>query len=371
MKDKKVRVLEITSGLSTEGIGQFLLNVYENINKEEIDISFALATKYQQYYEKRLIDQGAKIFRTYEIGDGVIAKIKHFNNLIKVLKKHGPFDVVHTHMDFFNGINLLAAFICRVPIRISHAHSCADIQYLSSLKRIYNFFMRELIKIFSTNKLGCSNEANKYMNGVVDGVVINNGIDIRKFKYKKNRNYKLDLDKNKINFITIGRIEEVKNPIFTVELIRAMRELNLNIHLYWIGVGTLESKVRQLIDNYNLSNEITLLGRRNDVADILRDIDYMILPSKWEGLPIVLIEAQVAGVPCFISDSISEDANFGLCTVLSLKKGPKYWARKINELIENKSFNNQVNSSLLEEYDIRNVVNKLGKIYLGEFKYNK
>lgn len=365
---KKIKVLEISSGISTEGIGQFLLNVYENINKEDIEINFALATKYEQYYEKRLIDQGAKIFRTYEIGDGLVGKIKHFNNLIKILKEQGPFDIIHTHMDFFNGINLLAAFICRVPVRISHAHLSIDKCQIGNLKKFYNFFMRGLIKIFSNNKLGCSNEANIYMNGVMNGIVINNGIDIEKFKYIQNENYKLAVDKKKINFVTIGRIEDQKNPFFTVEFIREMKELDPNIHLYWVGVGTLENEIRELVSNYNLNNEITFLGRRNDVDGILKEIDYMIFPSKWEGLPIVLVEAQMSGVPCFISDSISKDANFGLCTVFNLSDGAKYWAQQINEMIDKKSFNNKINNSLLEEYDIRNVVKKLEKIYLGEYK---
>ena len=87
--NKKIRVLEVVSGLSTEGIGSLLLNVYENMDKEDVEISFALATKYEQLYEKRLINQEAKIYRTSENRERITDKVKHYINLIKIIKKEG------------------------------------------------------------------------------------------------------------------------------------------------------------------------------------------------------------------------------------------------------------------------------------------
>lgn len=362
---KKIKVLEVTSGISTEGIGQFLLNVYENINKEDIEINFALATKYEQYYEKRLIDQGAKIFRTYEIGDGFIAKIKHFNNLMKILRKYGPFDVIHTHMDFFNGINLLAGFICRVPVRISHAHLSTDKSQLSKFKKVYNFFMRSLIRIFATNKLGCSNEANKYINGVGvnddKSIVVNNGISFERFNNKYKKRFVQD---ETVKFITIGRIEEVKNPFFIVDIINEFYILRKDVELLWVGVGTLESEVKRRIAEYNLSDNVKMLGRRDDVDLILQEVDFMLFPSKYEGLGIALVEAQLAGIPAFISNTIPKEADLGLCTILELEDSAKEWARKIDLYIREKKYNNCLDNSKASKFNIKETVKDLEDIYI-------
>ena len=364
--NKKIRVLEVVSGLSPEGIGTFVLNVFENIDKDKVEISFALATEYKQFYEERLLKQGAKIYRTYEIGDGLTGKLKHFINIIKIIKKEGPFDVVHSHMDFFNGINLFAAFIARVPLRISHAHIEMDRKYLSTSKKIYNSIMRFFIRIFSNKKVGCSQNANLYINGVFENsIVVNNGINLDKFRgiYGLKKHVDVNIDSNKINFITIGRIEEQKNPVFIVEIINELKKLNSNIHLYWVGVGTLENRIKEMIKEYNLDEYITLLGKRSDIPDLLSNMNFMLFPSKWEGLGIVLIEAQSAGVPCFISNTIPKEANLGLCTVLDLDRNAKEWSNKINMYIREKSYNNKVNEEVLNLYNIKNVVKKLEKIY--------
>lgn len=362
---KKIKILEISSGISTEGIGQFLLNTYENINNDSIEISFALATKYEQFYEKRLINNGAKIFRTYEIGEGIIGKIKHFINLIKILKKYGPFDIIHTHMDFFNGINLLAAFICRVPIRISHAHLATDKSQLNKLKKAYNFFMRSLIKVFSTNNLGCSKEANKYINGINindnKNIVINNGINFERF----NNEYKQkSLEGGIIKFITIGRIDDAKNPYFIVDIMKELSELREDIELFWVGVGSLETQIKQKIIDYNLSNKIKMLGRRDDIDLILREVDFMLFPSKYEGLGIALIESQISGVPAFISNTIPKEADLGLCTILDLEDSAKEWARKIDLYIREKKYNNCLDKNKSSKFDIKETVKVLENIYI-------
>lgn len=360
--NKKIRVLEVVSGLSPEGIGTFVLNVFENIDKDKVEISFALATEYEQFYEDRLLKQGAKIYRTYEIGYGLIGKVRHFINLIKIIKKEGPFDVVHSHMDFFNGINLFAAFIARVPLRISHAHINVDKKYLSKLKLIYNSFMRCLIRIFSNKKVGCSIGANIYVNGCNNEKnIINNGIDLDKFNVEKKKK-----NKNEISFITIGRIESAKNPIFIVEIMNELVKRNRNIKLKWIGVGSLQKEVSDLIGRLDLNNNIQLLGKRSDIPNLLAQSDFMIFPSKWEGLGIVLIEAQAAKVPCFISNAIPKEADIGLCTILDLKDSAEIWSENIIKSIENMSYKKQLNKNLLEQYNIKNVCRKIEIIYGGE-----
>lgn len=366
--NKKIRVLEIVHGLAPGGIESFLINIFENINKDEFEVSFALATDYHQFHEDRLINEGAKIYKTCDL-NGINKKIKHFFNLIKLLKEEGPFDVVHSHIDFFNGVNLLAAFIAGVPIRISHSHNTnsanTNRETSSIFINIYRKFMRFLINRYSTDIVGCSEDANKYMYGkkYTKAKVIYNGLDIDKFKTINYVEENLDVDNKKLNLVTIGRLCEQKNSKFIVEIIRELKKINENVYLRWIGKGPQESEVKSLIEKYGLKNNIELLGSRKDIPYILSKMDYMVFPSKWEGLGIVLVEAQAASIPCFISDRIPEEADLGLCTKISLENTSYEWAEKINNYIETKTYNNKLDKDKLTKYDIKNVTKSLEEIY--------
>ena len=353
----KIKVLEICGGLSTEGIGVFLLNTFENIDREKFEIHFALATKYKQVFENQIISNGGKIHRTYEIGDGMIGKLKHGINLYKLIKKE-KYEVVHSHMDFFNGLNLLVAFLARVPLRISHAH-VANNHHPSFLATLYYWVMRNLISLFSNKKLGCSVAANQFVNK--QGKVIFNGINIQKFRNKEQPfPENIVFDEEKKNIATVGRIDDAKNPFFIVNIIEELKKINRNFHFYWIGFGSLSKEVEQLILAKNLENEVSLLGTRNDVEKILNKMDVFILPSKYEGFGIVLAEAQAAGLPCLISENVPSDVNVGLCKTLELEKGEKNWALQINEILYNFEEPKSLN---FENIDIRNTIIQIQNEY--------
>ena len=360
-QNKKIKVLEICGGLSTEGIGVFLLNTFENIDKKKFDIHFALATKYKQVFEDRIIANGGKIYRTHEIGEGIKGKLKHLINLYKIIKKD-KYDVVHSHMDFFNGLNLFVAFLARAPLRISHAHIANNSQ-LSLIQKIYYALMKIFIRLFSNKGLGCSDEANEFING--KGKVIYNGVDVDKFQ-KKDYCFPNDIrfDKDYKNLITVGRIDNQKNPLYIVEIIYFLSKIRKDFHFYWIGTGSLYNEVKKKINELKIDDKITLLGSRNDVEVFLSHMDVFILPSKYEGFGIVLAEAQVAGLRCFISEKIPKNANLGLCEVIDLNKGANAWAQKINSyfLDHDKAI---LSIQELNKIDIRNTILSLQNEYLN------
>jgi glycosyltransferase EpsF len=362
---KKIKVLQVSHGLAPGGIEAFLLNVFENIDREKIQMDFAVAADGKQFHEDRVLNQGAKVYHTSDL-NGMKNKIKHFYRLIKLLKKEGPFDVVHSHIDFMNGINLLAAYIAGVPIRISHAHSTHSAGGVSAkstnLVKVYRFFMRFLITSFSNKYLGCSEEANKYMYGKTrlnKCTFIPNGIDLTKFKsIVKIKDYEL------INFIAIGRFVAAKNCLFMAEVLFELSKIRQDFKMNWIGVGPLEEKVKKYIAKNDMEKYISFLGSRNDIADLLSKSDFMIFPSLWEGLPVTLIEAQATNTPCFISNIITEEADVGLCTKISLEKSAFEWAKELNSHIENKTFKNELNQKKLDFFNIKNLAIQMEKIYL-------
>lgn len=358
---EKIKVLQVTSGLGTVGTNIFPITVMENLDKHKYKRYFFITCDNKQFYEERVVESGVEIIRGNEL-NGLKNKLKHFFNLIKILKKE-DIDVMHTHMDFFNGINLLAAFLAKTPIRVCHSHNTESNRGYTKknyILIIYRFFMRVLINTFSTDKLGCSDEANKFMYGKKynDDKFIFNGVDLQRFK----NNSLLKRDKL-INFITIGRMSEQKNSLFLLNIMKELKILRDDFILYWVGNGPLMNKIKEQIKIDELYNNIMLLGMREDIPILLNKSDFMILPSKWEGLPITLIEAQASNIPCFISDTITDDVNLGLCTKISLKYTAKQWAKKINDFINNKTYNNSLDLNKLNQFDIKNTVRQIEKIY--------
>lgn len=356
---RKTKILQVCGGLSTEGIGVFLLNTFENINQNKFVVDFAVATKYQQTFENRIKNKGGKILRTYEIGDGPLGKIMHSYNLYKIIRL-GKYDVVHSHMDFFNGINLLIAFIAGARMRISHAHVSA-IQSNTFIKKMYYIIMRSFITLFATERIGCSQNANKLINK--HGTIILNGIDLDKFTpYTTVFPEEIALN-NKKRLITVGRISDVKNPFFLVDIINELSYLRKDFVFYWIGSGSLDSAVKNIIKEKKLNEYCKFLGVKNNIYNYLPLMDLFILPSKHEAFPTVLLEAQAAGLVCVISDKITDSINYGLCNKISLKEGPLIWAKQINKFLNDKKFEKQLSN--LEQVDIKNTIKILENVYLN------
>lgn len=368
---KKIRVLEVAHGLAAGGIESFLLNVFENIDKDKFEITFALACNGKQFHEDRVLEQGSKVYHTSDL-NGIANIIKHFFRLIKVLKTEGPFDVVHSNIDFFNGINLLAAFIAGIPIRISHSHNTnsagGNSENPTLLIKLYRFIMKVLINTFSTDRLGCSQAANHYMHGVnwKQSKVIYNAIDLRRYSKDNWPNINPpNFDCEKINFITIGRMCVQKNSLFIIDIICELSKIRNDIHFTYIGTGPLENEIKEQVIENKLENIITFLGITNNIPEILSAMDIFLFPSRWEGLPVTLVEAQAMSLPCLISDTITPEADLGLCTMLSLKEDAKTWAKRINCYINNKSYNNKIDKEKLKKFDITSAIKEIEHIYCG------
>lgn len=373
----KKRILYIMHGLAPGGIEAFALNVLEHIDREKLEISFALATTGRQYHEDRVVNSGSKVYKTSDL-DGLRNMAAHFFRLLRLLREQGPFDTVHSHIDFFNGINLLAAFIAGVPVRISHSHnthSAAAVDRKTPLKvKLYRFVMKGLIRLFSTHRLGCSEAANTYMYGRSwtrdeNSRVIKNGIHVERYRHtgcdRTELQKRLGLPEGKLHFLTVGRMSEQKNSLFVVEVMKELMKIRHDVHFTWVGTGRLEKEIRQRVGEYGLESGFTFLGTRTDIPDILAAADLFLFPSLWEGLPVALVEAQAAGVSCFVSDTVTPEADLGLCTVISLQEAEKAWACKINDCITTKAYPVRLEEDKVRQFDIKRTVKALEAIYLG------
>jgi len=367
--ERPIVVLHVVPGISAEGIGTFVLNMLEHLDRSRTKVLLAVTTDWDQLHEGRAREMGAEIYRTAEIGAGLIGWARHFVRLIRLIRRHGAIDAVHSHMDYFNGINCLAALIAGVPVRIAHAHRAADSGRIGWLRRLYSFVMRVLIALCATERVGCSDSANKGQHRIgpwqFGSKVVTNGIDMGVFTPVRTPEAPegIDVRDDAVRLVTVGRMDPSKNPLFLVRIFHEVKKRMPGVRLYWIGTGSLRGEVEALISELGLESSVTLLGVRRDVPAILPWMDWMLFPSRLEGLPFAVIEAQACGVKCFVSDAIPDEANFGLCVTLPLEERETYWADRICERLADGGAGLALDPVRAARYDIRNTVRELDALW--------
>ena len=314
------KVLQVLSGLSAGGAESMLMNIYRNIDTTKVKFDFVVFGNENGIFSTEVINKGGKIFRVNALKEkGIINFIKEMKNIIK---ENGPYDAIHSHVDYLSGLVLMAAKICDVPIRISHSHSTNAITHRGKLNYVTHMFLKFLISINTNYYLACNKEAAQYMFGkrnAKKAIVINNAIDLYKFsekgQYEKNKIIdvlKLNIS-NKTKIITnIGRFVEAKNHRVLIDIFNSYHQKVSDSVLLLIGEGKLKKDIFEYVKNKNLSNCVRFLGATNDIPQILHISDAVVLPSIYEGLPVTLIEAQAMNVPCVVSDTIKKDVDCNL-----------------------------------------------------------
>lgn len=377
MNKNPIRVLNCTNDLANGGIEAFCLNVNKNIQSKKFIFDYFLTLGFDEYYKENVHSKKGKVFniRNMEVPNHISESMKIFYIAKKILKENGPYSAVHIHNCKGMSSILLAARICKVPVRITHSHSSSYSKVESNILKIKikisSIIDNIFINLLATNKLGCSEYACKSMYGqdcLKDKrtEVIFNGIDLDKFnssKYDKSQLIgKYEVNKSNINFINIGRYTEEKNQLFLIDTFYELNKIRDDIYLTIIGYGELENKIKDHIAKLNLQDKVKLMPHDSCIPEVLSTMDYFILPSLCEGLGIVLIEAQAMGLSCFASNYVPKEANIGLCNYIKLEDGAEKWAEEINDYVEN-SKNQQIDLDKLIKYDIKNVVKRLEEIY--------
>ena len=367
---KKICILQ--NSISYGGTDTFVINLCNGLIQDGYDVTvvLSLSQEFAGSRLKELQDTGVKIEWTCELKN-LKGKLKHFSMLYKELKKNN-YDVFQTNIDLFNGPNLFIAWLAKVPIRICHSHNSQQGMELRMGKKIsvvlYQSIMRWLCWNFSNRRCGCSKMAlnflygNKYLKDPFT-FIIPNGIDLDLYQKEidiKSKKKILNLN-NKFNVCTVGRISYQKNPEFLLDVFKVLSEIRDDVDLIWCGTGELENDLKQKVIEYNLVHRVHLLGERNDIPEILKCSNIFLLPSRFEGLGIVLVEAQASNLLCVISDAVPEEVDCGLCVVVSLNDSPIIWARKISELLDEQEFF-KPQTEKLKKYSIEYMVDMMKEV---------
>ena len=229
--------------------------------------------------------------------------------------------------------------------------------------------MREMIWLFSNRRCGCSSEAMDYLykkrwTHDDKSMIIYNGIELIRFRNCKNSNLKTEMGvSDKKILVSVGRLSDQKNPMFIIKILRKLKNVRKDWCMLWVGEGELEKKIKLKLIESDLSNFVFMLGKRNDVEEILSISNCFLFPSKFEGLGIVLIEAQAANVQCIVSDSVPKIADCGKMLFLPIGENDEnIWVDEINNIL-NGMHREKIDNEKMEKFDIVNLGKQLEEVY--------
>lgn len=261
----------------------------------------------------------------------------------KKFYKENHFDAVYFNTcDIVSIDQLKFAKQAGVPVRIIHSHNTGQ-EYkkkgiLGLFHKLSEKNSRKNLHRYATHLLACSKSAGDWMFDGREYTVIKNGINIDEYTFstQKRQNIAKKISKNANNVIgSIGRLDPQKNPFFTLEIFKQLCRLNSDVQCIFIGDGEFRSELEQKVKDAGLQERIIFTGSVDNVNEWLSYIDALVMPSLFEGLPFVLVEAQAAGIHSLVSDTVSEESNItGLVEYKSLSDSTENWAMRLLELAE-------------------------------------
>lgn len=325
------------------GIDKYLLNFLENVWEEDLQIDFLtkeVDPELEQYLKKR----DSNIFAIPKLRHPV----KQYRQIRRILD-NGKYDVVYLNisiaMDF---ITAWAAKTKRVKRILIHSHSSGN-DCESALKRtilnLLHYVCRLFLHRLATEYYGCSKKAGVWMfpKKIVESpqfTTVFNAVDIGRYRYSDNMRQEVRRQlrlEDKFVIGHVGNFTYQKNHDFLIEVFEALHRKSPETVLLLVGTGHRFEVVKRLVEQKGLANSVKMLGQRTDVDCLMQAMDFFLLPSNFEGLPTVGVEAQCAGLPCLMSDIITHETRItDKCWFLPLQETPEVWGdfiwdhRKIN-----------------------------------------
>ena len=362
-----IRVAQIIGKMDNGGVESVVMNYYRNIDKSKIQFDFIIDIDSKNPLITEIESLGGHVYLV-----SPYQKLLHYLiDVYKVIRKN-KYKIVHSHLNTLSIFPLFSSFLAGAKVRIAHSHSTSASG--EGKKTILKNVLRPLSRLFSTHYCACSEYAGKWLFGEKSCnsgriVLIKNAINVECFSYKDDvrrqirENLKLE---NKYVIGHIGRFVYQKNHSFLIDIFNEIYLKNPNSALILIGSGELEGEILQKVDDLGLSDSVQFLGVRQDIPDLIQALDVLLLPSFYEGLPLVGVEAQAAGLPCIMSNNITKEAKLIESTKFcNLSLTAREWALEV--LYYSNNFDRS--QSTIEQiehagFEIKTASNNLRNLYL-------
>lgn len=361
---KPIRVLQVIGSLGLGGAETMIINIYNAMDHNKLEFDFVVFGSNIGYYESFIDTEKSRIFHITKRSSSLK---KHINELTKVCRD-GNYSVVHIHTQnaFTASIDAYCAKRAGVKKVVSHCHNTSDWRDRKLL--LLSKLSRPMLNYIVDSKLSCGVAAAEYLYGSLKNVeILPLPVYCDKYLYSDEMYQILRKQKDfsdELVFVHTGRFAEPKNHKFLIEVFRELHTRDPKCKLLLLGDGKLRDEIEEQIQFNGLQKSVLVLGNVDDVYNKLIMADAFIFPSLYEGFPTVLLEAQAAGLPCFVSDSVTKDIKVtDLVHFLSLDDKASEWAEAILSQIHNKRQRHVYNDIIKREFDISVTMKKLFAIY--------
>lgn len=305
-KNVPVRIAHIMGKWIGGGVEAVVMNYYKNIDHHKIQFDFICDEDSTDIPYKEIEALGGKVILVTPYQH----VLKYQKEMIKILKE-GNYKIVHSHINTLSVFPLRAAKRAGVPVRIAHSHSTTNKKELK--KNIIKNILKPFAKLYATDYFACTEHAGRWLfgnkefdNGNV--YLLNNAIELEKFRYneeiRKSKREELNINDDTLVIGHIGRFVAQKNHTFLVDIFNEVLKQKENAVLLLIGQGPLQEDIGRKVKDLGISNKVRFLGQREDVNELYQAMDVFVFPSLYEGLGMVLIEAQCSGLCCIASTEV-------------------------------------------------------------------
>lgn len=367
-QEKPIIVAQVMGKWVGGGVESVIMNYYRHLDHSKVQFDFICDEDSTRIPYDEIKKLGGRVFL-----------IPKYQNLPKYLKalgkllKENQYRIVHSNINTLSVFPLYAAKKAGVPVRISHSHSTSNPKEWK--RNLIKNILRPFSKRYATDFFACSKVAGRYLFGNKafnqgEVKIIHNAIDVDKFKFdevaRKKLRQEFGIKDSTVVIGHVGRFVQQKNHTFLVDVFKEYHEKNPDSKLLLVGSGPLEDEIKKKVEKLGLKDSVLFLGQRDDINKLYSVMDVFYLPSLYEGLPVVGVEAQAAGLPTIFSNGISSEAIISKNAKIVAVQEVEAYIKKIDEVTQNNK--QRMSAAISENMSIKKEAIKLEKLYFRPIK---
>lgn len=365
--DAPIRILQVVGSMNYGGIQSYIMNLYRNIDNSKVQFDFIVHTDEEQAFDNEIKSLGGKIFNCPKYTGKNHFQYKAWWKVF--FREHADYCIIHGHVRSTAGVYLKIANQFNL-VTISHSHSTSSGK---GLKSIVKNVMQFPIRYRAEYLFSCSKSAGIWLFGnkaceSEKFYIMNNSIKAEEFtfnefiRHEKIQEFNLE---DKFVLGHVGRFTREKNHLGLINIFKEVHNQKGNSVLLIVGDGELRPMLEEKVEKLGLKDSVIFTGFRSDISDIMQAMDIFVFPSLWEGLGIVVIEAEAAGLRCIVADTVPEEIYItDLVETVSLNETPETWANKIIDYDDGYERKNMLEDIIKHRYDIKENAKWVENFYL-------
>lgn len=326
--DTMRKILQVVTHMNRGGLETMLMNYYRSIDRQSMQFDFLTHRPYGGDYAEEIRQLGGIVYHLPVLNP---FSLRYRKLLGQFFDEHPEYQVIHVHQDCLSSVILKVAMQHGIKVRIAHSHTSSqdkDVKYPIKL------FYRQFIPKYATDLMACGKDAGEWMFRGAEFRILNNAVDTQLYTADCEKRgvlrKQLGIAADEFVLGHVGRFSPPKNHAFLTDIFYRIKKIESNARLLLVGrdSGEIADRIKEKVKTLHLVDSVIFTGVRSDVADLLQTMDVFLFPSIYEGLPVTLVEAQAAGLPCLISDKVPPDCKItDLVQQIPLSVGAEAWAK--------------------------------------------